>query len=64
MFLMCIYSLVTEMRLVAGRRSKNIWHNCTIFREIEQVDVPLSTKNFGFQKKKKKGPQKKGRKLI
>ena len=43
---------------------KNIWHNCTIFREIEEVDVPLSTKNCGFQKKKKKRSPKKGRKLI
>ena len=42
------------MGRVAVRRSKNIWHYCTILSEIGQVDVPLSTKKVGFQKKKKK----------
>ena len=42
-----IYSLVTEMGLVAGGKSKNIWHYCTIFRGIVQVHLPLSTKKCG-----------------
>ena len=37
--------------------AKNIWHYCSILSEVGQVDIPLSTKKTGFQKKKKKMSQ-------